>query len=176
MQAAWSPQSCHDRTPGLDLLSSEGIPRVSAVPKGRPCMPADAGQGRTCHNASWRGSCLSLLLGKTTSQLLRVRSWAGAPLSAARSLCCIPTSIRASSGAADDFSFVAHTPGRKRKAALGIADPGEWDPRRHVGEATEVAVLHPVTMEAAVSFLEPGNVTYFRGTRMLLQPWDGKGR
>lgn len=95
---------------------------------------------------------------------------------AAGSPSCIPISIRASSGAADDFSRVAHTPGRKRKAALGIADPREQGPRRHVGEAAEVAVSHPVTMEVAVSFLEPGNVTYFPVTRLLLQHWDGRGR
>lgn len=48
--------------------------------------------------------------------------------------------------------------------------------RRQVGEAMEVVVSHPVTMEVAVSFLGTGNVTYFLVTRMLLQHLDGKHR
>lgn len=44
-----------------------------------------------------------------------------------------PTAIGASSGAANEFSSVAYTPGRKGKAALGIAGPASEDSREARG-------------------------------------------
>lgn len=44
------------------------------------------------------------------------------------------------------------------------------------GGSGEAADSHPVTVEVAVSFLEPGDATYFPVTRMPLQHWDGRGR
>ena len=83
------------------------------------------------------------------------------------------TAIRASSGAANEFSSVPHTLGRKRKVALGTEDSSKRGPW---GGTWGVALSHPVTMEIAVSFLGTGNVTYFLVTRKLLQHLDGKRR
>ena len=47
-----------------------------------------------------------------------------------------PTASGASSGAANEFSSVAHTPGRKGKAALGIADPASEDSREARGRGS----------------------------------------
>lgn len=95
---------------------------------------------------------------------------------AAGSFHCTPTSVRAKSSAANEFC-IAPTPSRKRKICSGNSRPQRAQtPERHVGEAGEPVVSHPVTMEVAVSFLGTGNVTYFLVTRMLLQHLDGKHR
>lgn len=106
-------------------------------------MPADAGQGSACCNTALRGSCLSFSSGE--NRLPAATRQAGAPMPAACSPCGTPTSVRASSGATGDFSRVAHTAGRKRKAALGMADPGGQDPMRHVGEAAERRLIHTLS-------------------------------
>ena len=63
-----------------------------------------------------------------SSMISWARKWIAAPMPAAGSAHTTRTAIRASSGAANEFSSVPHTLGRKRKAALGTEDPSKRGP------------------------------------------------
>lgn len=74
-----------------------------------------------------KGQCLNFLLGKATSQLLQELEGGLGHTCQPQALPTVPPLLWGQQGAANEFSSEDHTPGRKGKAALGIAGPASED-------------------------------------------------